>query len=843
MGQRDRNHLIVTGRCTTDNYAPIRGGGSSEKPPKPGNRRAHGTAIRAGLDKAEREARVHRERVSIDVPGAVPGAYVEFESFPGIELALESLDSQASGPRPELRAVRLEGTEDDQVQVATVFVPEGAMVRFLKRVDAYLAAAEEDEPAHRNLLDRISEVRRASVEALWTDPGALFPREEGPVWWELWLRRRDGDELARLATCAAELGFQVKERALGFDSRLVVLVEATVEQLGTALAVLDDIAELRSPRYRAEFLDGLTAFEQGEFVEELADRVIPAPAGSPVVCVIDTGVHRNHPLLERSLAEQDCHAADPAWQAVTDDGGHGTKMAGLALYGDLGAAIETGSPIELEHRLESLKLLPPRGANDPELYGSITAGGISAVEVGAPGLSRAYAMAITTESARIDDSLRGRPTSWSASLDALIVGRDIDQSVGKFELLEPANPDACRLIVVSAGNVRPEYGHDHLTRSDVEPIEDPAQSWNALTVGAFTDVDSLQNPSAGYEGWSPLVKRGELSPFSRTSVTFGDKWPIKPDVVLEGGNLAESPGGTERHPLGELALLTTAAPPRLGTPGSGRQLTTVNATSAATAQAAHLAAQIMAAYPHHWPETVRALIVHSAEWTPVMRGHLDNERRKRDKRTLLRRYGMGVPSLARATRSASDALTLVVEETITPFRAKKLADIHFHDLPWPGDTLLDLGGAEVRLRVTLSYYVEPNPADRGWKGRYRYASHGLRFDVRRSNESRDEFTKRVNAQALAEGEERPDSVKETGEWVIGADSRSLGSLHSDIWTGTASDLAQRGIIAVYPVGGWWKNDPGERQARYALVVSIETPGVDTDIYTPVAQQLQIPITT
>jgi hypothetical protein len=30
-------------------------------------------------------------------------------------------------------------------------------------------------------------------------------------------------------------------------------------------------------------------------------------------------------------------------------------------------------------------------------------------------------------------------------------------------------------------------------------------------------------------------------------------------------------------------------------------------------------------------------------------------------------------------------------------------------------------------------------------------------------------------------------------------------------------------------------------ARYALVVSIETPGVETDIWTPVAQQVAVPI--
>jgi hypothetical protein len=72
-----------------------------------------------------------------------------------------------------------------------------------------------------------------------------------------------------------------------------------------------------------------------------------------------------------------------------------------------------------------------------------------------------------------------------------------------------------------------------------------------------------------------------------------------------------------------------------------------------------------------------------------------------------------------------------------------------------------------------------------------------------------------------------------------------GSLHADIWHGSAVELARRGALAVYPVGGWWKERPGgedDREARYALIVSIDTPGVDTDIWTPVAVQVEAPLT-
>ena len=70
-------------------------------------------------------------------------------------------------------------------------------------------------------------------------------------------------------------------------------------------------------------------------------------------------------------------------------------------------------------------------------------------------------------------------------------------------------------------------------------------------------------------------------------------------------------------------------------------------------------------------------------------------------------------------------------------------------------------------------------------------------------------------------------------------------MHTDIWHGTAADLAQRGAIAVFPVTGWWKERPhGDRSeagARYSLIVSIETPGQDVDIWTPVAMEVGVPV--
>ncbi|ADO70249.1 hypothetical protein [Stigmatella aurantiaca] len=44
------------------------------------------------------------------------------------------------------------------------------------------------------------------------------------------------------------------------------------------------------------------------------------------------------------------------------------------------------------------------------------------------------------------------------------------------------------------------------------------------------------------------------------------------------------------------------------------------------------------------------------------------------------------------------------------------------------------------------------------------------------------------------------------------------------------------------MSGWWKDQPKrDRSKHYALAVSIEMPGVDTGICTPVATQVGLPV--
>ena len=167
-----------------------------------------------------------------------------------------------------------------------------------------------------------------------------------------------------------------------------------------------------------------------------------------------------------------------------------------------------------------------------------------------------------------------------------------------------------RLIVLAAGNTREHHAWINYPASlSTNLIHDPGQAWNALTVGAFTE--KVETEEASIE---PVAPFGGLSPFTTTSAAWDRAWPLKPDVVFEGGNVGKDALGAAGMP--SLNLLTTH-------PEHTRKLFTTtnatNATSAASALCARMAAQLMSAYPQLRPETIRALIVHSADWTGAMR--------------------------------------------------------------------------------------------------------------------------------------------------------------------------------------------------------------------------------
>jgi hypothetical protein len=831
-------HLWVRERAE-DRQFQRRGGGDPKI--RDVEARAHGTArqleLREALGKQD-EARDQlepslEELRSLGVVVVLEGADA---SYPLRVDSLQRFSQHRKEPqRPQWLLLSVTSATTDSPERAMVWISDEYRARFLKLFEDYLArSTAAGRPRNSELVANIGQIRSAVLADLWQSAGS--PPSRGRHWWELWLRPVP-DALDALRRYVEIRGGRLAERTLSLPDRTVAWVEAEWDQLQELPFTHAPIAEIRRPEF-IDTIEDLPQDEQAELAADLGQRVTPPDPDAPAVCHLDTGVRRTHVLLTAALAPEDVHSI------VGDSGApvrnHGTLMAGLALYGSLDDLVLGTATVALRHRLESVKFLPDRDpGHDPETYGLATAEAASLPEVTAPRRSRAFCMPITTE-----PDLPGQPTLWSASVDALAAGVDIGRSPAGIALLAAPKPGAARLFVISAGNVAPaDFQADYRSACDNSPIQDPAQAWNALTVGAYTEL--TQTPSdPSFAGWTPLSTHGDISPHSRTSLFFGTRtWPIKPDICMEGGNVLANGAGDyhERHPL--LCLRTTDLDNDLA-------LGSANATSAATAQAARLAALVFATYPDYWPETIRGLITHAAEWTSTMRAEVGGAPGRTGKLMMLRRYGWGVPSEPDVLTSARNVVTLVTQDQFVPFQGPDfgMRVFRLHQLPWPDAVLRDLGSAEVTLRVTLSYFIEPTASRRGWRRRYAYPSHGLRLELKAPTEPLDDFVRRVNRQAQAEEEgDLPRVSGRPERWLIGPYQRNLGSLHQDIWDGTGADLAASGVLAVHAVGGWWKNtrrrDRANLRVRYALLVSLRTADQSVDLYTPVAVELRVPVET
>jgi hypothetical protein len=833
-----RPHLVLsnTSEATPFTAHSANGGAKSAVPVK--NRAAHGAALLAQLQSLKSVAQQAAQVQTAQGLQSGLGLQIQFVGVPDVVLAFESLGNER-GKDPsqqiEVLSVRTEGN----VTIANVFVPDGKLKHFENYVADYLAAKKNkngDSIDHGALLNAIAAIRSAELRALWTDELTLLPEDVNePFWWEVWLTVRgqrdkvveDFRKLAAMAEC------RVSEHEINFPERTVLLMFGSESQLTRSVTALNCVAELRRAKETAEFFDNLPPVEQTEWVDDALTRLNLPPDNdaTPRVCHLDTGVNRGHPLLAPLIASDDLHTVNPSWG--TDDGAnHGTGLSGLAAFGDLTDTLTSNAPILIGHRLESVKLTPVQGANegDAKLHGYLFAEAVSRPEIAAPARSRVFTSAVTADDGRD----RGRPSAWSATVDRLAADYDGD---GLFP----------RLFVLSAGNT------DNVSAWDTYPaslttsqIHDPGQAWNALTVGAYTNKVLIAETDARH--YTPTAPAGGLSPYTTTSGDWSNAWPLKPDVVLEGGNTGKD--GTGSIGISSLNLLTTNNSP------VERLFTTTNATSAASALCARMAAQLMVAYPALRLETIRALIVHSAEWTGAMRkeyGVANNHPTKSAFVNLIRHCGWGVPNLDQALWSAGNSLTLIAEDLVRPY--KKVTgsgvvsrDMNLHSLPWPKEQLEALPpDTTVELRITLSYFIEPNPSARGLSSKFHYPSHRLRFAVPRPLDATTaDFVARVNAAATREEDGEPTDSTDPN-WVLGEKQRHRGSLHQDIWHGTAAELARLGFIAVYPAAGWWRTRQAQMRydlpARYSLIVSIRTPQTNVDLYTPIAQKIAAQIAT
>ncbi|WP_230631612.1 S8 family peptidase [Sphingomonas sp. Leaf37] len=786
----ERPHLLIPASGPRYKFSVKGGGGKTTHPPVVQNRRANSGRIigelRAVINDARALVDVDPTRIPLSVRAGT--GWGVSRSVPGRRN--DVLSAIGFGGEARLNVALHSDTLDNF---------EAAAERYNSHIEG------RRRPMNFDFFESKSQLVLTAVEDLWASDQTL-PDDDEEIRWEIWVQRAAEP---RLQEVLERLDLKAR-RPLKFGQVRVLSVEATRQDL-EKLALSGAISQLKPASALVSELIHVPKGVQQAAVQAAANRIVVADADAPAVCLLDTGVRAAHPLLSGSLdTVANVNGGSPQdWQ------GHGTKMAGLALFDDLPSLI-AGGAVNLPIRLESVVVQLPDGINDRRLPAERVKIAVDLVE-DADDRPRTYCFAMSAPSEGSD----GGVATLSSELDKLA------SEVGSE-----------RLFCIAAGNLEPPtVFNDYQTLNETTGLLTPAQAWNALTVAACTNLDGVPRTHG------PLAPVGDLSPWSRTACAWerSHKPPMKPDVVFEGGNQMFDTASQDLSNHADLCLLTTNF-------DANAPLSLTGMTSAATASVSGMCARLQAEYPTLWPETVRGLVVHSAEHTPAMvaRARDAEPIRGSVEAALLERYGYGRPDLGRAMDNAEDSLTYITQGALLPLRLNDDGDgvvlgyMRSHALPFHEEVLSGLDDVEAELRITLSYFVEPNPGA-ALRGDYDlYASHGFDFDVKRPDESDDEAVARINGAFTS----RTRSNAPPLGWAFGAKERGgalrdgrKGCLKHDRLTLPAQDLARIGSVMVFPRKGWWGEDLErvDQQARYSLIVSIRTP--EEDIYTEIAAEI------
>lgn len=810
-------HIIVRGLGrASENFEPY-GGGSTQRPSAVTDRARHAGRLRGDLGRLADETKAARaEQAQAGVKKSQQGVTVTITARESEQLVVGDSRRANSRGMQLLNVQRRGAVKGGPLQDRAVYYLSGKAIESLEKSlldyenwggsdeDDEWSTNEPDAPAGdrrpRNfwLFESTESFRLAKIEDLWTDEPDSFPREKGEVDWEIWVR---SSMRLSFEAAVAQLGITLTGEPTEFVDILVYNGSTTKPALTKLIARSAAIVELRAAsNFIAEHAD-LPPTERVAQIRGIAARVIPAPPPAPWVTLLDTGVNPASPLLAMALPQSRCRAVASAWSPLDPDG-HGTKMAGVALYGDLGAVAPGSDRIPLEIALESIAVFNPGSAVRIPARTAISRGVVRAEQDEEH--SRVYCLSATA----VGEPEDGRPGATSGTLDGLAFNNGIKT----------------RLFCVAVGNVttapdQPYQVSSYLNLNRDHGIQSPAQALNVLSVGAVTNKCS---------GPAPVADAGGLSPRSRTAQAW-DGRAHKPDIVMEGGNHGRDPDGLTSRPHGPDMIVTTSNRPN--------SITLTGDTSAAAAAAARLAARVMARYPAMRAETVRGLLAHGADWTPAMRERHQAMIRAGSPEldatlAILDCFGWGVPDEERIFWSASNALTLIVEDELRPYKKESqnvtLKEMKAFRLPWPDTALGALGATDVELRCTLSYFIQPDIHSAGLGRKQFYPSHGLKFDLQRFEETESRALRRVNKAVTT-----LDPNTNDNGWLLGWRKRIRGTLHHDVWRGPAYQLVGRRLINVTPMRGWWAAssaiEPQEIPVRFSLIVSIRTPQTVNDL--------------
>ncbi|MFN3651646.1 MAG: S8 family peptidase [Armatimonadota bacterium] len=629
---------------------------------------------------------------------------------------------------------------------------------------------------------------------------------------EFWPRgqqqaRADLAELRRLLQGQPHPEERIHDEFAG-DLMCLARVAITGAKLDTLLN-LSSVAEVDRPPQPT--FDTLAA-------AEVTPAQFPTPAAPPEdgprVCVVDSGITSNHPLLRNHVGHEEAILTET--ESAADENGHGTRVGGVAVFGDVRAAYDAGMFMS-EVTLFSARVLNDQNEFDQRRLVEKQMEAAIKTFAAPPYNCRVFNISIGDRT----PLLRGagdRQGRWAEALDRLMRehGVLIFVAAGNHRLAGARRPDDAEQVL----HDYPEFLF-HLEAGLCEP----ATAALAVTVGSLAqyDVAAIRRGSQEHDIVRPVARRNEPSPFTR--IGPGVNGAVKPEFVDYGGNVGFDGTGSSRRfihdeiPDPGLAVMSLSSQPLQKLFGYGI------GTSYAAPHLARLAARLwlrlrddLGQEPH--PNLVRAVLASSAEVPDEAKALLDPHG---GDKAIRRVCGYGLPDEDLAFNSTDWRVTLVAQA------AQRIDTITLYEIPIPTEMIEARG----RKRVIVSLAFDPPVRRR----RANYLGVEMQVDLLRGK-SPDEIEAAYRAVSKEERKTAPKSFQDRHLCKLepGPQAVESSTLHRREWSFRRGDLndGDTYYLMVRSFRNWAPDEITDQD--YALAVTLEAE--DERLYNLISQRVR-----
>lgn len=549
-------------------------------------------------------------------------------------------------------------------------------------------------------------------------------------------------------------------------------------------------------------------------IKQIPDDIAPPDDNAAKVCILDSGINTNHPLLKSAIAESRSFVDA---EDEFDRAGHGTAVAGIALYGDVEDCDKTNywNPKVWIYNGKIMHQCPVSG--DAIFDAHVIENTLSTavehfVELGC----RIFNISFGNNNSPYDGThIRG-------------IAYTLDCLARKFNVL----------FVVSAGNFqgsetppiprdswRDEYPEYLLCDESV--IIDPAPALNVLTVGGL----ALHNATFDEQRYPEIsqlspASSGQPSPFTRHGPSV--KGALKPELVAIGGNLANPMRGSPqwqsvKRGLGVLTCNHDFAGKTLFKEISG--------TSFAAPYITHLAGRLLNEYPEASANLLRAMLVNQANLPEEVSTTFSPEMKKRYKESIKTKgreiardvAGYGLINEDGLYRSTEHAVVLSSEDSIENNAHQ------FFELPLPAD-YLRTSLATRELRITLAH----TPAVR--TTRLDYIATRIRYQLVKGK-SIDEIQNQFNHDTQKLSESHGEDAKSNRH--VTESLRNKGTVQSSVWQFRRRNPHEKWFVVITRQDSIWGDSQSNEKEEYALVVTVtDHDNENALLYTQIRQRIQ-----